>query len=337
MVKERILWLDSLKLFAIYLMVLGHCLLGYKYNGLENSYQNSLCMFIYSFHMPLFMVVSGYFSRKLLEGKIEIKKRCVQLMLPCLSFLVICYANGIYDQNFWYLKSLLICYLTYSVLCLLPVNWEVRHLIVVIGLLVFSPLLQHIKYLDVCKVDFMLPFFGSGLIIAQNNDFINTHAKRIFLLSLFCFVGLCFLWDWQYIWYFSKPHWIDYRELLKNHLFVFDIGSLYSYVLRFLIGLTGSICFFTLFCWLTKVSSVWNKLMKVIGGFGKYSLHVYLLQCIIFPFNFVTTNENLYTYCVAPIRAVLITALCIVIAYILKKISILDFILFGNYNYLNKK
>lgn len=61
MVNERIVWIDFLKLFAIFLVVLGHVILfmGLKQN--EVMHENTLYSFIYSFHMPLFMTISGFF------------------------------------------------------------------------------------------------------------------------------------------------------------------------------------------------------------------------------------------------------------------------------------
>lgn len=51
---ERIVYIDCLRAFAIFLVTLGHVIeqLGYK--------DDPLYAFIYSFHMPLFMAISGY-------------------------------------------------------------------------------------------------------------------------------------------------------------------------------------------------------------------------------------------------------------------------------------
>ena len=54
---------DGLKGFAILLVVLGHCVqygLGEVNFNNENYFEYPIFKFIYSFHMPLFMLVSGY-------------------------------------------------------------------------------------------------------------------------------------------------------------------------------------------------------------------------------------------------------------------------------------
>lgn len=59
----RIEWLDSLKGFAIFLVVVGHVILGYIRAETFTEYQWSLQFVydvIYSFHMPLFFLISGF-------------------------------------------------------------------------------------------------------------------------------------------------------------------------------------------------------------------------------------------------------------------------------------
>ena len=58
---ERLVSFDLLKLFAIYLVVLGHCV---QHLLPSHSYDEPMYVYIYSFHMPLFMMISGYFSYK---------------------------------------------------------------------------------------------------------------------------------------------------------------------------------------------------------------------------------------------------------------------------------
>ena len=61
MVSNRIESLDFVKFVAILLVCIGHCYA--KVPALESS----LHSIIYSFHMPLFMLVCGYFSVRSLE------------------------------------------------------------------------------------------------------------------------------------------------------------------------------------------------------------------------------------------------------------------------------
>lgn len=60
---KRIEWLDALKGFAIISVVLGHALLGYSENNAFGVYNEVFCAlkdWIYIWHMPLFLCLSGY-------------------------------------------------------------------------------------------------------------------------------------------------------------------------------------------------------------------------------------------------------------------------------------
>lgn len=57
--KERILWIDGLKFFAILLVVWGHVLPRLQPTPVELKYVG-VAGWIYSFHIPLFMTLSGY-------------------------------------------------------------------------------------------------------------------------------------------------------------------------------------------------------------------------------------------------------------------------------------
>lgn len=62
-IKGRIRWLDAWKGFAMLLVVLGHIADGYLDAGLFATHETQLSWLyrvIYSFHMPLFFVLSGY-------------------------------------------------------------------------------------------------------------------------------------------------------------------------------------------------------------------------------------------------------------------------------------
>lgn len=83
--KKRIIWADSLKGWLILLVVLGHSIqtiLG------DDCFENHLWNFIYSFHMPAFMAVSGYWAYKKNYSQRSdnifdyCKKRCWQLLIP---------------------------------------------------------------------------------------------------------------------------------------------------------------------------------------------------------------------------------------------------------------
>lgn len=85
----RNLQLDALKGFAILLVVLGHSI-QWHVKDFDN---NILFRIIYSFHMPLFMFISGYLA----FGRIKafdiryIYKKFKGLIIPCVAWYLLNY------------------------------------------------------------------------------------------------------------------------------------------------------------------------------------------------------------------------------------------------------
>lgn len=123
---QRLQTFDLLKTFAIFLVVWGHCI----QHTFQSYYANEpVYRIIYSFHMPLFMIISGYFATSALQLPFKdfIKKKFFQLIVPSVTWgllnliLIILYRlykgenllNNIYNianNSFWFLKSLFLCF-----------------------------------------------------------------------------------------------------------------------------------------------------------------------------------------------------------------------------------
>lgn len=65
-IESRDAYFDNAKLILIFLVVLGHILEIFAY---DHIIYNSLYAIIYSFHMPLFVFISGYFSKNLKKSR----------------------------------------------------------------------------------------------------------------------------------------------------------------------------------------------------------------------------------------------------------------------------
>ncbi len=128
--RERDRSLDLLKAFAIYLVIWGHAIMHFRPNFEESVSFNV----IYSFHMPLFMMLSGYFATSSIRLGIKefFAKKFRQLLLPCITWGIVCWlviSSGLIDgrfelhvrdlftgwlgliENFWFLRSCFICYM----------------------------------------------------------------------------------------------------------------------------------------------------------------------------------------------------------------------------------
>lgn len=327
MSKERLLWLDFLKLIAIFLVVFGHVI---RHCGLSINDWDSVCGWIYSFHMPLFMTLSGYVSYKLCEGIYDIKRKFRQLIIPCIILWGICLLIG-HNENFWYLKSLFCCYVITAFLFSLRLKYKYI-LLVLISIGIF-PIISRVPYVSSWKIDFMLPFFLLGIVINKKINFIKTHIYIFASVSCGIFVLLWIFWTPDYIYYNSQPIWFDYKYIIDKTLTFFHPEAIYRTFYRYLIGVAGTISFICLTLIGFEMRVV-NKGMRYLARWGVYSLYIYILQSFIvqyekLPVVFPVDNKFLFFCIYTPFYSFIVVVVCICMATLLKKAPLIDRYIFG--------
>lgn len=93
----RYSWLDSLRGLAIFLVVIGH-VIQFLYCHDNDGYRKCIDWnIIYSFHMPLFFMISGY-SYDICKDRFTIRKRAKQLLVP---FAIWALINAIYNNSLY--------------------------------------------------------------------------------------------------------------------------------------------------------------------------------------------------------------------------------------------
>ena len=114
----RIEYIDVIKGFAIFLVVMGH-VVAWQFSDFyiaygSHDYDNQLILWrlIYSFHMPLFMFCSGLFLKRFTKESCcsdlmcALQKRCISLLLPYFSMgLLLWLLWGSFDF-YWFLLVL---------------------------------------------------------------------------------------------------------------------------------------------------------------------------------------------------------------------------------------
>lgn len=93
-VKEREIAPDFIKGICIILMVYGHL----NYQGSSASIQKQIVALIYTFHIPVFLIISGIFFNYSLDPKSSTKRITQRLIIPYLLFLSI-YLLGLFIVN----------------------------------------------------------------------------------------------------------------------------------------------------------------------------------------------------------------------------------------------
>ena len=329
---KRLISFDLLKLFAIFLVLWGHCIQYFL-----STHYSVDCVYrtIYSFHMPLFMMISGFFSTNSyhLSLKVIFIKKSRELLLPVLiwgiiffiGFSVIKYKNGepiyiYYDmtailyKNLWFLKSLFICYMT-AYFCFY--KGKLNYYILAITLLLSQFIVSH----NIC---IMYPAFVFGVFLCRNKKWLSN--KYIMFFSLIIYLIMLSRWDASF---WPIPNMLD---SISTH----NIGPIYNYlgkgIYRVFIGIAGSVFFITLFNIIYKDNTM---RMNRIAEWGKYTLEVYILQFIVLEsiagslLKFDQTNLNIFHFIYTPIISIILLSLLLYVSRISHHSIYLSFLLWG--------
>lgn len=339
---KRIEYIDALKGFAIFCVLWGHSLQNLK-NGYD-FFHNPMFEFIYSFHMPLFFMVSGFFFRSSLKLNIKdfLLKKSMQLLLPCVVWAVIFFLMGVsidiikgngyyfYDWfgilkkillnawNIWFLRELFISYfIVYVSLKLLKKEWLAC--LLSISFVLISPLLCEIQRV-------FLPVFWAGFILKDYYHLISKYAKQILIISGTIFAICLLFWDGNYTMYVTGfPALINFKSLS------FDFTNIDISIFRLVIGLCGSLFFFTLF----ELKYTDNKLFSWLTKIGANTLAIYLLQRLILEkwangiIDFPNMNLWVYSLLATPLVSFVILIICFILIRSVKKIKYAELLLFG--------
>lgn len=291
--KIRLEYIDHLKGFAIFLMVMGHFLawstpFEYNFNDPNIMFVWNL---IYSFHMPLFFFISGYLinlNKK--EWNTErrlyiIKRRLKTLILPSITFLIIRYLIiGVWEFD-WFIISLFWIYCFFIISNILSslfnnVKYEILiHCIIFIILSALSKIIHNdlFEFLEIRNSVLNYPYFVLGYFVCKFS--FDTYIKEknyVYSIALLLFVILFYI--------------RNYKPYNLNLLYPFPF-----YCLKYPLAICGIII-----CWKYATDYIPNnRISNYFNILGKNSLSVYLLSRYIIPWypelgNYFVTS-NIYT------------------------------------------
>lgn len=259
MERKREEWLDAARGFAIYLVVLGHCIQYATPHGYDFK-ANLIFELIYGFHMALFMLLSGYLfwntlSRySLIDG---VKAKLKGILVPCAAWGLVTY---ICDILVFHYKDISITgYLHYTVYS----NWFLWAVLYcsIYGFITKFVFRNHvIGYAVVLVINYLLPEFGN-----------YAGTKRMlpfFILGILA----------------CRYELLKKIDNKSKMILFFLSGILYLVTLKLgmlelITGTLGSICVILFFCMITQ-----KYRMIILQEFGKVSICIYLLTGILFFF-----------------------------------------------------
>lgn len=346
--KKRNEFLDIIKGITIFLVVLGHCVVngnGIKFIEKELFWGDPIYKFIYSFHMPLFALISGYFlyfSVEKYNMKTGITKKIKHLLPPIIVFGI--YRYFLYGKFFleetilfkffhliftildgyWFLHSILY----FSIIIFIVKNIFKDSMKVYIIIFLISLIIPNVVfYMGTSTILFLYPFLIGGYFFAKHQEKIlkEVEKKYNFILSLvtLLFGSLLFLFQENYYIYVSG------LNIFKTKLGVSTQHQLYIDVFRISAGLIGSIFILLVFYkiyTLIKVKKVYDAFVYM----GKNSLEIYCFQELIIIFILKPLSFNFEkSYIINFFETIIVILLCVFINEILNKYKVLKKIHFG--------
>ncbi|MET9917121.1 acyltransferase family protein [Streptomyces sp. NPDC006435] len=200
--KKRDAYFDNVKYLAIVLVAVAH---SWEPVMEGSRTARALYMVAYTFHMPAFIIVSGYFSRSFDMSATRVRRLITGVAVPYVVFetaysLFKRYADDSPDQPIslidpWYLTWFLIALFVWRITT--PLWQALRHplpvALAVAVLASFSPTIG--DDLDLQRILQFLPFFVLGLQLRPEHfHAVRRREVRMFALPLFAAALLCAYW-----------------------------------------------------------------------------------------------------------------------------------------------
>ena len=306
--KERIVFWDLIKGIAIFLVILGH-----------SNISGFLYRFIFSFHMPLFMLVSGYFfafSVKKKTGyilKTTLRQTLLWIFICGTLFFFIEYFNhetsfrenliqyyGVIIRTLWFLWAILFSRLAFLILERICPSDNVR---------LWISVLMAISFLFIpdfaCQAGskFMFPCFITGIYMNRFKaiEYYKAHSVPLAIGIVFLFIILLSFFKEDYTFYscgvyiFSGIH---------SPLMMVYINSF-----RYIIGIIGSLSIMIIIYEMMRFFH-YRPVEDFLSLFGRntlgiYIVHIYLNYYIYklhpagqvsFMFSLIYTTSNLVLF-----------------------------------------
>lgn len=347
MENKRDIEIDAVKGTTIILVVLGHCIQygsGNHYLTEQLFFENSLFKFIYSFHMPLFMLISGYlfyFSVSKHSVMHNVKTRITTLLVPILAwatlpaFIIVIHAiqksnysmlyiikafAGCFINNLWFLWAVFYCSMLVIVVKRFFKDCEYLYLI---GFLLtfFVP-----DILNSALYKFMYPFFILGYLFNKNHSVFSEFLKcRKNQILTAIFSGLIF----AFLLLFYQKNSFIYTSgyyLFNNGFPVKQLGfDLY----RMIIGIFGSVFV------ISSIKCSFVALPKFIENelafTGKNTIGIYIISGYIISYILprLTSGFSTINYVLTIVETIIITLGSLYLSLMIKKISPLNRVLLG--------
>ena len=336
MTKHRFPHFDVIKGIAILIVVMGHVMI-FGIHKIDSAF---IFKITEKLHMPLFFFISGYFTYKLIDGKIglpNIISRFKQLIIPffCVSTLWIYYFphsgiesplnstwEGLYSDGwkngYWFTLSLFELILIYC--AIVPLFNRIRNvafqiaivtvLYAIIGVFIQIDDASINAYIGLPLIYQFLPIFFAGIFARKYADKFNMVVTNNIAITTSILLGGFLLYYACYFWEFPQ---------ISDSIVGFATSLVHIAVVIVAFAVVKPWCE----CEFSKESP--SKIIKVLQYIGKESLAIYLLHYFfLFPMTSLRQPMIDMAFGFVPMFVVSFIVSCAIIAIVLGIKSIIS-------------
>lgn len=299
---KRDLYWDTLKFSLMFLVIYGHVISGCSYGGRFNL---AMYNFIYLFHMPLFIFISGRFSQ--IKNRETYKKNIFRLLETFIVFQIISSAilmihnhefsyKFFYEPNWilWYLVSLIFWRL---IIFFIPMNWlsyRNRTIIISLSISLLAGFIPVSYPFALQKTLTYLPFFIVGYF--SNNIDVKSKISKIppyiaigILIITFSILYFVINKNLSTVTHCCSPYW---SSDVAHTLFLLIARCIFL-ITAFILSIMVMRITYT-----SKILSKWGGITLFL-----YIYHAFALREFLFPliktYNFSINEFSLMIYSIA--------------------------------------
>ena len=274
-------YIDAAKGIAIVLVVIGHTI-QYSYQGDNAFFDNIVFRWIYSFHMPLFMIISGYLfggkARTDFDFGALAANRAKRCLVPVLSWtLLISLYHGWIPKSlsnirlfaeqlllsYWFLWAVFFCSLAAGLVC--KYTKEKYWIAAFTAVIIISLITPDAYNFDCHK--FMFPCFAAGILIRDSDIVKKIESKKAAVIAGgILYIGLFMMYRGNAYIYIGGWTLLNADNTLT---------VLFYDIYRVVIGVVGSGMVLFL------ISKAPKKLNSVLGHFGTASTGIYIISILL--------------------------------------------------------
>lgn len=263
-------WFDNAKMTLVTLVVVGHAWTLLPDNAVTGHFYD----FLYAWHVPAFVFVTGYLSRRFAWTRVRMWQLFRTVVVPYVVFesalaLFRVYVGGeeleglFRDPHWpmWYLSALFFWRL------LTPVFRSMPSALVVATAISLIAGMYAGDTLDLARVLGLLPFFVMGLLATPERlELLRRRPAQVAAVAVL--VAIWVLTTWTDSW--ASTEWLYYRSRYDEMGYADDLHALLTRALVLAIGTLGAWAFFALVPrvhgWFTRMGA-WTLVVYLFHGF----------------------------------------------------------------------